>query len=310
MFAARRQVTRPFSFQRNRIVAERERRRDVAAGADDFVGFRGGFAVGGGADDFDEALGLAFAALADDEIAGDDGRGDAALRKQAGHLPRDGAGLCVERGEADGAADGDELRRALLRREDAGGDGAVVGACAFPAPALGAGFGIEGDEEAGGAVGIEVEEDGAVVDHGRGAGAVLRIERAEVFFPKLAAIALIERGEAGAFGRQPGDIDALGIDGGRGAGVAVVGVLAKGAAALYSRCHAILPSAALTHARTRLPVPSGLQVTKTRSPQMTGEEWPLPGSAVFHWKSCAVICSGSFAWPMPEPFGPRKRVHS
>src|SRR5687767_12817379 len=50
---------------------------------------------------------------------------------------------------------------------------------------------------------------------------------------------------------------------------------------------------------------------KTRSPQITGEECPVPGNSVFQLKSFSVNVAGKFgALPRPEPFGPRKRVHS
>src|SRR5262245_57816676 len=52
-------------------------------------------------------------------------------------------------------------------------------------------------------------------------------------------------------------------------------------------------------------------VTKTRSPHTTGDEWPLPGSSYFQLRSPGPILVGTvLAWLKPEPFGPRKRVHS
>src|SRR4029079_3520464 len=53
------------------------------------------------------------------------------------------------------------------------------------------------------------------------------------------------------------------------------------------------------------------QVTKMFPFAVTGEEWPSPGSAVFHRMSAEVGFSGRVsAAPTPAPFGPRKRGHS
>ena len=56
--------------------------------------------------------------------------------------------------------------------------------------------------------------------------------------------------------------------------------------------------------------PLGVHDTKIRSPQITGEECPEPGSVTRQLMSLSLICSGRFALPAPLPFGPRKRVHS
>ena len=61
----------------------------------------------------------------------------------------------------------------------------------------------------------------------------------------------------------------------------------------------------------RFAVFSGAQVTKTRSPQITGDECPLPGRVVLQLKSFSEKVDGKLPdEAMPEPFGPRKRVHS
>src|SRR6266542_6245146 len=52
-------------------------------------------------------------------------------------------------------------------------------------------------------------------------------------------------------------------------------------------------------------------VRNIRSPHSTGDEWPVPGSSTFQFRSESVRWLGMVvAWLMPVPFGPRKRVHS
>src|SRR5688572_17507555 len=71
-------------------------------------------------------------------------------------------------------------------------------------------------------------------------------------------------------------------------------------------CHAILPVVASRLMRTRSPFSSAL-VRKMSLSQMTGEEWPSPGSGVFqatllvwdHWMG------GLGSALMPSPRGPR-----
>ena len=46
-------------------------------------------------------------------------------------------------------------------------------------------------------------------------------------------------------------------------------------------------------------------------PHSTGDEWPTPGSSMRQFTSVSETCVGMvFAWLMPVPFGPWKRVHS
>src|SRR5947209_6932944 len=60
-----------------------------------------------------------------------------------------------------------------------------------------------------------------------------------------------------------------------------------------------------------LPAFASAQVTNTRSPQSTGEEWPMPGSSAFQVRFDSPISVGMLlASLIPEPFGPRKRVLS
>ena len=52
----------------------------------------------------------------------------------------------------------------------------------------------------------------------------------------------------------------------------------------------------------RFAVPAGVAETKTRSPQITGDECPEPGSSIFQLKSASENCAGNFgALAMPEP---------
>ena len=44
----------------------------------------------------------------------------------------------------------------------------------------------------------------------------------------------------------------------------------------------------------------GLHVTKTRVPQMTGDEFPPPGKSIFQLKSFSEIVAGKFG-PGPGP---------
>ena len=105
-------------------VADDDGRGDVAAGADDLVGFFGFRAC---LYDFDEAVGRAFAALADDEAAvGDDGGCDAAQGEKAGEFPRAFAGLGVEGDEAVGEGGGDDLRAVFCGKDARGGDGVLA----------------------------------------------------------------------------------------------------------------------------------------------------------------------------------------
>src|SRR5438876_397091 len=77
------------------------------------------------------------------------------------------------------------------------------------------------------------------------------------------------------------------------------------------RFHSILPSLALRQRTERPPDLSPVPVTKTCSPQSTGEEWPPPGNSTFQATSASVILVGILlAWLMPAPLGPRNRVHS
>ena len=59
------------------------------------------------------------------------------------------------------------------------------------------------------------------------------------------------------------------------------------------------------------PALSPVLVKKMRSPHSTGDEWPVPGNSAFQLMSASEILVGTLvAWLIPEPFGPRKRVHS
>src|SRR5262245_61296768 len=61
----------------------------------------------------------------------------------------------------------------------------------------------------------------------------------------------------------------------------------------------------------RFPACGSPLVTKMRSFQTTGDEWPIPGSLTFQAKSFSVQrTGGDESAATPEPFGPRKRVHS
>src|SRR2546425_2253969 len=78
-----------------------------------------------------------------------------------------------------------------------------------------------------------------------------------------------------------------------------------------SRFHNALPSLALRQSTERPPDLSPVQVTKISSPHSTGEECPLPGNSDFQLRSASPIRVGTvLAWLIPEPFGPRNRVHS
>ena len=78
-----------------------------------------------------------------------------------------------------------------------------------------------------------------------------------------------------------------------------------------SRFHNALQSFAFRQRMEMPPDLSPVQVRKIRSPHSTGEECPLPGNSDFQLRSASPILVGMvFAGLMPEPLGPRKRVHS
>src|ERR1051326_512936 len=76
----------------------------------------------------------------------------------------------------------------------------------------------------------------------------------------------------------------------------------------YFFCHIRLPSPAARQRIWRSALVISPLVTKTRSFQTTGEEWPLPGSVVFQRTSASAQRMGRLvAGLMPPPSEPRNR---
>src|SRR5947199_207897 len=74
-----------------------------------------------------------------------------------------------------------------------------------------------------------------------------------------------------------------------------------------SCCQRMVPLRRSRQSTTRFLPLSSAEVRKIRSPQMIGEDWPLPGSGVFHTTDLASQRTGklnSEVWP--SPFGPRQ----
>src|SRR5262245_12508204 len=73
-----------------------------------------------------------------------------------------------------------------------------------------------------------------------------------------------------------------------------------------SWCHRIFPFFRSTHSTSRFCTLPSAEVRKMRSPQMIGDDCPLPGSAVFQTTDLASQRTGSpLSREWPSPCGPR-----
>lgn len=199
--------------------------RDIGGVGEHLPGDFGLIAIGRGAQG-DEGLAVGtFAAVSDDEVAGDDWRRDDAEGEGIGGLPEELAAGGVDGGEPFHSTGEDELGRVTWGMEDAGSGRRHAPGLSGSLPSNLSREAVEREDGAFRAFLVVGDNDRIVEDDRGGSAAMLAGVSSEVGAPGVGAV-VVERDE-GIFVRSgPDYVDVTVVDRRSGSGVAVVGVLA------------------------------------------------------------------------------------